>query len=579
VTARSEQGPVESWLTTLLNESMSDSTEIAAQVVSVDLSASSKLGEVRAYVSFSYPATPDRTAWGRLSEILSGDPSISRVVAVPPAIHVTLAPGVIESGLDRLAAEPLIPERPGEPGVVVVFCSPNTNKPLHIGHLRACFVGMSVARLFEATGAPVARSQMLSNYGIHMCQALSMHDGAESPESVGVKGDHFVGDLYRRYHEDLARVAGPPCDDVECGLEAGSRQCTRCRPIQMLRQMQRGDPELIAASRRLGEWAIDGILATQARVGTTHDVCLRESAVIADAVKAIERAVEAGVCQRREDGSIYIPVRSTGEADLTLLRSDGTTLVFSMLLGIYIARGALYPGWKVVELTGEQWRAGRTAMYEILRRVGRKELAATTEGVFFGMVRLQGQVMRSRAGTVFLADSLVDDISERVAGWEAPRGGVPCDEAARDRLAVALLKYHVLRFKRAKGFDFDVDTMWNDATTRFGAVLRALTWAEQPCTIEDRAEFEYQGQVRSLSLALARQSAYARRALEERDPSVMVRYVDDVVEKVLAVARRGQATHEVRRAVSLVLRGSLALLDIDLHSVRDSDRAVVRAAS
>lgn len=560
-----ELGPFERWLVALLDDILESGFDRPARTVGVDLSAPSKLGDVRASVTLA-GAGADRATWARLADAIGKDGRIGRVVAVPPTLYVTLARGVLEAGVAACAsARPLIPPVGAGPGIVVVFCSPNTNKPLHIGHLRACFVGMSISRLFEETGSVVARSQMLSNFGIHMCQALAVHDGVSTPESSGLKGDHFVGALYRSYHDD-ASSAGAACDEGACRSRPTGDQCIGCRARELLRRMAAGDESVLMANRRLGDWAIEGILATQARVGTSHDTCLRESEVIGTAVQALHRAVEMGVCKRRADGSTYIPVSSTGESDLTLLRRDGTSLVFSMLLGVYLARSELYPGWHVVELTGEQWRAGRTAMYEVLRRIGREDLSAGTEGVFFGMVKRTGEVMRSRTGAVVVADELIDRTATRVRSWpECPRR-VHDDEAACERLAVAMLKYHVLRFPRAKGFDFDEETMWRDATARLGAVRQALKWAERPPT--GRAdEAEQVPEVRRMALVMARQSACAGRALEKRDPAVMVRYADELAEAALKLARRRVTDPTLRRTVSEVLRRSLALLDIDAIDV------------
>ena len=532
-------------------------------MTSLDISATSRLGEVRACVAFDDSARPDAKVWRRLGETLSQDPAVKSVVPVPPNLYVTLAPGVIEAGLTQcIKQDPLIPASYATPGVVVVFCSPNTNKPLHIGHLRACFLGMSISRLFEATGIKVARSQMLSNFGIHMCQALAVYDGMSVPGAVDIKGDHYVGELYRTYHTAVARSEQSECDDFTCRAEGEDPPCIRCRPSHLLRRMSAGDPALLEANRRLSEWAIEGILATQARVGTTHDTCLRESEVIALAVHTLKQAIDSGVCQRRADGSTYIPIRSTGETELTLLRRDGTSLVFSMLLGIYLTRDRIYPGWRVIELTGEQWRAGRTAMYEVLRRIGKEELSAATEGTYFGMVKSGTQVMQSRKGTIVLADPLIDSVADRVCDWKQCPAGVREDRAAQVHLAVALLKYHVLRFPRPEGFSFDEEAMWVDATKRLGAVLRILTWAQSmEQTIS--SDSEHHPEERSIALTIARHSAIARRALEKRDPAVVVRYTDYLTDKALAAARQNALTPGMCAVVSHVLRRSLSLLGID----------------
>ena len=326
--------------------------------------------------------------------------------------------------------------------------------------------------------------------------------------------------------------------------------------------MSAGDPALLEVNQRLSDWAIDGILATQARVGATHDTSLRESEATALAVSALNKAVESGVCQRRADGSTYMLIRSTGETELTLLRQDGTSLVFSMLLGMYLKRGQMYPGWRVIELAGEQWRAGRTAMYEVLGRIGKEELSATTEGIFFGMVKSGTQVMQSRKGIMVLADSLIESVADRVCDWKQCPEGLRWDRTAQARLAVALLKYHILRFPRSEGFSFDQEAMWLDATKRCGAVLRALTWA-QSMGKTPSAGLKDNPEERSLALAIALHSTTARQALEKRDPAILVRYIDDLTRKTLIMARQDALTSAMHAVVFLVLRQSLSLLGID----------------
>lgn len=552
------RGPVESWVASVLDAALDACPGVAAATGAVDVAAPSKLGEARAQIRFSSSARLDRNAWRALAEGLAQHPALERVVPVPPGVYLTFAPGVLESALARCAgAAPLPAPAADAPGVVVVFCSPNTNKPLHIGHLRACFLGMSLSRLLEAAGTPVARSQMLSNFGIHMCQALAMHDGTSTPSTAGVKGDHFVGALYRSYHDAVAAAPDLGCEGGACNSD--DPPCVRCRPGHLLRRIASGDRALFSASERLGEWAIEGILETQRAVGTEHDTCIRESGVIERAVETLERAVAEGACLRRDDGSTYIPVRSTGEAELTLLRRDGTSLVFSMLLGVYLTRAEIFPGWQVVELTGEQWRAGRTAMYEVLRRIGRDDLSERTEGVFFGMVQAGGKVMQSRAGTVVDADALLGRTAFRVAGWEAATRQVRDDPARRAELAATVVKYHVLRFARGEGFDFDEEAMWDDSTRRIESVLRALQW----CGRAGAAPAGHE-KVRPLSLLLARQGAVAGRALAKRDPAILVRYLDEVADKIAGVARAGAPTADVAAAAESVIRRTLALLDVRL---------------
>lgn len=567
-----QDGPVERWLSHLLQQALTRGGDVDAQISSVDISPAPGRGEMRAYVEFRRPSKPGRAAWLQLAENICEGQAIERAVAIPPSVYITLAPGVLEQGITKTVEEPVMTSLGGRQSTVVVFCSPNTNKPLHIGHLRACFLGMSMTRLLEATGVQVARSQMLSNFGVHMCQALAMHDGTSDPVSAGAKGDHFVGALYRAYHDTVAGLPPSECDGFNCAAPSDGHPCVRCRPLHLLRQMADGDPGLLADNERLGQWAIDGILSTQARIGTTHDTCIREAGVIELANKSLDEAVEAGVCARRPDGSTYIPIQSTGEAELTLLRRDGTSLVYGMLLGVYLSRSITYPGWGVLEFTGEQWRAGRTAMYEVLERIGRSDISAVTEGVFFGMVQTGGRVMSSRSGSAVIVDELLDRFADWASTWQQCPDHVRADAAALDRFGVAGLKYHVLKFPRPQGFSFDEEAVRKDVETRLGALLRVFDWLHG-VHADSHRQPPSSRHVRSLALVLAREAAVVRRALSARDPAIIVRYIDDMVDKALIFDRSRVASSSVDLPLERLLRRALALIDIDAADLGYRDAA------
>jgi arginyl-tRNA synthetase len=540
-------GPVEQWLRSTLAATVEAA---GAAITDVIFTEGARPGDFRVLVSWDGAATVDRTTWKDLAARVTALGGLERAVAVPPAVYVTVSPAVIERVVAEAGAARPVTEHPG---VVVVFCSPNTNKPLHIGHLRACFLGMSLSRLLEAAGVEVRRSQMLSNFGIHMCQALAMLRGDEAPAG---KPDWFVGELYRRYHAAIAEL--PAC--TSCQATA----CLRCRPLAMLRRMVDGDEALLAANRQLGEWAIEGIRATQERIGASYDSGLRESEVLRVAVDAILRGLDAGVCYRRDDGSIYVPIRTTGEAELTLLRQNGTSLVYSMLLGIYLSRNERYRGWDTIELTGEQWRAGRRAMYELLEYLGRGDIVAATEGVFFGMVQLGEQVMSSRHGNVVLADELLDRMAARVRDSDRFDAATRTDSGKSDALGIAMLKYFVLGQPRGEGFSFDEDTMWADTLDRVVA-LRGLL---RECSAA--APSDARPTSRPLAMALARQAVIAKRALVQRDPAIVVRYIDDVVKLARLAVRKRELGAAALRAVDRVVRASLSLLDIAPHVVEET---------
>jgi arginyl-tRNA synthetase len=383
---------------------------------------------------------------------------------------------------------------------------------------------------------------------VHVCLALAAEERRDVAErAVAPKGDWHVGALYREYHELLG---GATCDEEHWAQDTPTA-CLACRPQQLLRLMVAGDEALRAASTRITELAIAGIHATQERIGTTYDAELRESLSLPTAYDAIEAALRDGVLRRRADGSVCADIENAGDAELTLLRKDGTALVFAMLLGIYLDRTARYPGWQTIELTGEHWRAGRLAMYEVLRRVGRGDISERTEGAFFGMVKRGGSVMASRSGSVVLADELLDRFADRVTETDDPE--------VRERLGVALLKYAVLAVPRLAPIDFDEDALWEVAVTGLGRVRRALALADGP---GEPGRVAAPRARRDLALALMREDATVWRAFEERDPSVLVRYVDGLCEQAYPVLVA--ADDPLRPVFARVVRRALRLLAVEL---------------
>jgi arginyl-tRNA synthetase len=194
-----------------------------------------------------------------------------------------------------------------------------------------------------------------------------------------------------------------------------------------------------------------------------------------------------------------------------------------------------------------------------------------TEDVWFGMVHMGGELMKSRAGAVVLGDALLDSFRDRVAAWEECPIPLAGDDDY-DRMGVALVKHHILGFARRSPIDFDEDVMWADATERLGRIVRALAWADSDADAPDDGPTEVD---RGLALALAREGAVADRALHQRDPAILVRYVDELADRALAVAAAGEPVvgAPLRAAYARVVRRVLDLLGIELPGQgRASDR-------
>src|SRR5687768_14886501 len=410
-------------------------------------------------------ATKDESR--KAAELVSSAEWVEQAVGVPPRVYFTprldvLADAVVNGIEAERRTYGTGEEHRGEK-IVVSFNSPNANKALHLGHLRVCFMGMAMANLLDARGYETLRSEMLSNYGIHICQAIAAYNRwgeGSTPDSTGMKGDHFVAKWYALYHAKLAEV--PELED---------------EAARLLQDMEAGKDELLAFNAQFTEWSIQGIYETYERIGTFHDFRFRELDTLPIAMRLIAQALLRGECLRRPDGSVYVDLEDKGLGTVTILRRDGTPLVFTQLLAVWVRREQLHPYHHVMHVTGDQWTAGVNALLEILKRFGCERAGSMTEGVYFGMVKLPEGKMRSREGIVVGADQVLDRLRDRMIDTWAEAAPGPIDHFQRDvseRLGLAVVKYWLLGFKRHAYITYDEEVMWRDGRAGLAAVVRTL---------------------------------------------------------------------------------------------------------
>jgi arginyl-tRNA synthetase len=441
--------------------------------------------------------------------------------------------------------------RRDEPMVFSIGC-PNANKPLHVGHLRNVFLGLAASKLYETQGYDIVTTEELANFGIHVAQALvalRRWGYGEEPSMSGTKPDHFVGSYYTRYH--LEQAAG------EAGLEDEA--------IELLLKQWAGDPEEVAFNEQVTEWAIAGIRETYLRVGMRHDFVLRELEALPSAMALIERGLETGACLRRPDNSVYVDLTDVGLGEVTLLRRNGTPLSLVFFVAIWVRRHELHPRGRVVRITGEQWRESFTQFLEILRRLGCREIADGTDGIWYGMIRSPDGKIRSREGTEVSADKLLDGFRDRlVADW----GGttLPYHRETCERLAVALLKVFILGKRREDTITYDDDLVWQE-TARIGRLLAALRLADAPPAATRPAEGKAARRaVTDLVLALNSLPWVFAKAASRYDAADVVAHADRVARLALDCERRGVLDGRLATAAGRVLRNALYALDVALPS-------------
>jgi len=500
---------------------------------------------------------PSREELRKLAAECEAVPGVEAAIAIPPRVYLRPDTASLVGGVvDAVAAEGRrYGWRPaaavGEPVISSIGC-PNANKPLHIGHLRNCFLGMVVSRLFETQGHDVLRTEELANYGIHICQALVAYqrwgEGLD-PVAARRKPDHFVGDFYTRFHRERAQR-----DDLDAAAS------------DLLLRMDAGSEDDLAVNETFTEWAIDGIRQTYERIGLRHDFVLREWEALPIALELIDAGLETGVCRRRPDGSVYADLTDCGLGEVTLLRRDGTALALVCFVAIWVRRAQLHPGHRVIRVTGEQWRESFIQFLEILRRLGHAPTSDLTEGVYYGMIRMPEGKLGSRSGHDAAADDLLDGYRDRfVAEWAASDGRAlaPYHRETCERLAVALLKLFILGKKREDTIVYDRDAAWDDTAPRMARLLEAQRLAARPGPVGEGALPQA---ARELALALNGLPRAFERGLARRDSSELVGYADDVARRAVACDRAGALSPDLAAAAGVVLRNALWALDVELPS-------------
>jgi arginyl-tRNA synthetase len=495
-----------------------------------------------------------------VAKLLNDVPGIESAVAVPPRVYLRIATDLVVDAVTSAAANDRdrygwSDRFAGEPVTFSIGC-PNANKPLHVGHLRNCFLGQAVSRLFETQGYAVLRTEELANYGVHVCQALVAYrrwgEGA-APGTAGRKADHFVGDFYARFHRERAAIAS--YDDEVTELDAAA--------TELLRAMHGGAADDLAENAVFTEWAIAGIRETYQRIGLRHDFVLRELEALPVAMALVEEGLRNGTCLRRADGSVYVDLTDADLGEVTLLRRDGTPLALVCFVAIWVRRAELHPADGVVRITGEQWRESFTQFLEVLRRLGHAPTADRTDGIYYGMIRSPDGKIRSRLGNDVAADDLLDGFRDRFAAdWAAAQQVQPYHAETCERLGLALLRLFVLGKRREDTIVYDNDTVWNDTVPRLARLLaatRAAREAAAPPATRSKAQ-------RELALALNQLPYALARGAGRYDAAELVSYADQVARLALDCARRGALDAALGRAVDVVLGNALWALDVTLPS-------------
>ncbi len=345
--------------------------------------------------------------------------------------------------------------------VVVEYSSPNTNKPLHLGHIRNNLLGFAVSNIIAANGIPVVKVNLVNDRGIHICKSMlawQMFGDGETPKSSGMKGDHLIGKYYVRfdkeYKAEVADLMAKGMNDKEAKESAPLMQGAR----EMLRKWESGDAEVRSLWEKMNAWVYAGFDITYKRMGVRFDKIYHESETYLLGKDLVLKGLEEGKLAQKEDSSVWADLSSQGLDEKILLRSDGTSVYMTQDLGTANQRYEDYKPQKMVYVVGNEQNYHFDVLARVLKMLG-KEWADTVYHLSYGMVELPQGKMKSREGTVVDADDLMDGMYDTAKQMSEELGKVKDGDEGADAIynmvSLGALKYFILKVDPKKKMLFN----------------------------------------------------------------------------------------------------------------------------
>jgi arginyl-tRNA synthetase len=441
--------------------------------------------------------------------------------------------------------------------IIVEYASPNTNKPLHLGHLRNIFLGWSVAEIVKAAGHTVFKTCIVNDRGIHICKSMiawQRFGNGATPESTGTKGDHFVGDYYVTFNEVYKRDVD---ELVQLGLpkeKAEKEAPVMQQAQQMLVLWEQSDPEVMALWKKMNGWVYEGFEKTYDRIGADFDKTYYESETYLLGKKFVEQGLETGVLYKKEDGSVWVDLTAEGLDEKLLLRRDGTSVYITQDLGLAQQKFEDHPYDQSIYVIGDE----QNYHMKVLKLILQKLQVPYASGIYhlsYGMVELPSGRMKSREGTVVDADDIVDEMVREATIKTAEHSDVESfshEELKKlyEMIGLGALKFFLLRvdpkkkmvFNPEESIDFHGFTgpfiqythaRIKSILRKAGAVEAVNSFAAPLLALE-----------KNLLLLLEQFTLIIQQAAQEHNPSIVANYIFSVAKTYNSF----YAEHSVMRA-------------------------------
>ena len=495
--------------------------------------------------------SPEQTAQ-EIGEYLSqNEPAVAAFNVIKGFLNLTISSACWIDLLNEINAEENYGIKTADessPLVMIEYSSPNTNKPLHLGHIRNNLLGNALANIVAANGNKVVKTNIVNDRGIHICKSMlawQKYGNGETPESSGKKGDHLVGDYYvafdKHYKAEVAELEKQGMTKEEA--EAKSPLMNEAR--EMLVKWEAGDPEVRALWAMMNNWVYDGFDETYKRLGVSFDKIYYESNTYLEGKEKVMEGLEKGFFYKKEDGSVWADLTAEGLDHKLLLRADGTSVYMTQDIGTAKLRFADYPINKMIYVVGNEQNYHFQVLSILLDKLG-FEWGKSLVHFSYGMVELPEGKMKSREGTVVDADDLMDEMINTAKETSGELGKLDgCTEEEENNIArivgLGALKYFILKVDARKNMTFNpkesIDFNGNTGPfiqytyARIQSILRKAAEAgiSVPSTLPKDVELSEKEE--GLIQMLADFAGVVKQAGEDYSPSVIANYTYDLVKE------------------------------------------------
>ena len=502
---------------------------------------------------------PEQTAQEIGEYLQANEPSVAAFNVIKGFLNLTIASSAWIELLNGIHADKqygIVAVTDNSPLVMIEYSSPNTNKPLHLGHVRNNLLGNALANIVAANGNKVVKTNIVNDRGIHICKSMlawQKYGNGETPESSGKKGDHLIGDYYVSFDkhykaevkELMAKFQSEGMNEEEAKAKAEAESPLMKEAREMLVKWEANDPEVRALCKNMNDWVYAGFDETYRMMGVTFDKIYYESNTYLEGKEKVMEGLEKGFFYRKEDGSVWADLTGEGLDHKLLLRADGTSVYMTQDIGTAKLRFADYPIDKMIYVVGNEQNYHFQVLSILLDKLG-FEWGKGLVHFSYGMVELPEGKMKSREGTVVDADDLMAEMIDTAKETSNELGkldGLTKEEADNIARIVGLgaLKYFILKVDARKNMTFNpkesIDFNGNTGPfiqytyARIQSVLRKAKEAGIEIPAQLPAGIELSEKEEGLIQMVADFAAIVKQAGEDYSPSIIANYTYDLVKE------------------------------------------------